>query len=102
MEGNYTVTPRLPQIAGFDAVGIVSQTEGTYQQGQRVAFRHPGAWAEFIAVPIKSLSPISDSLPTDKAAQLFLNPGMAWGLLKQARLEAGDWLLLTAGNSTVA
>ncbi len=100
--GQYSVAPRFPQIAGMDAVGFVTKSTGRFKQGDLVAFRHPGAWAEYVAVPSGKLIFLPPDFPPEKGAQLILNPGTAWGLLEQANLSAGDWLLLNAGNSMVA
>jgi NADPH:quinone reductase-like Zn-dependent oxidoreductase len=39
--------------------------------------------------------------PGDVAAQ-FVNPITAWDLLREAAVQPGDWLALTAGNSAVS
>jgi NADPH:quinone reductase-like Zn-dependent oxidoreductase len=36
------------------------------------------------------------------ACQISLNPLTAWGLLDEAEIAPGDWLLMTAGASTVS
>lgn len=43
-----------------------------------------------------------DNFPINKAAQFYLNPFTAWGLLEESKINAREWLLLTAANSTVS
>lgn len=100
--GTYAFKPRFPQVAGMDAVGVVAESAGPFKEGDMVAFRHPGVWAEYAAIPIHKLIPVSLDLSLDKAAQLYLNPGTAWGLLESASVNAGDWVAVNAANSTVA
>ncbi len=106
--GRYRVQPRFPQVAGFDGAGVVAEVgkgvEGI-APGRRVAFRSPGAWAEFTAVPAARLRPVpanvSATLPDELACQLPLNPPTAWGLLDMARPARGARILATAGRSSV-
>jgi NADPH:quinone reductase len=102
IEGTYSITPRLPQVAGMDAVGRIVESVGPFKKNDLVAFRHPGSWAEFNVVPVEKLIVVPEDLAVEKAAQLYLNAGTAWGLLDRANLKEKEWLLLTAGNSTVA
>ena len=102
ISGKYGIKPSFPQIAGMDGVGIVESSRNKIPQGSLVAFRHMNVWADYVVVPEGQLIPLPQEFPLEKAAQLFLNAGTAWGLLDRAKLKAGDWLLLTAGNSTIA
>jgi NADPH:quinone reductase-like Zn-dependent oxidoreductase len=106
--GRYRVQPRLPQTAGFDGAGVVTAVREGIEglaSGQRVAFRSPGAWAEFAAVPAARLRPVpahlSASLPDELVCQFALNPPTAWGLLDMGRAVQGARILATAGRSTV-
>jgi NADPH:quinone reductase-like Zn-dependent oxidoreductase len=45
---------------------------------------------------------LPNDFPIEKASQFTLNPITAWGLLERADVNAGDWLLLTAGSSVVS
>ena len=106
--GRYRVQPRFPQVAGFDGAGVVAEVgEGVegLAPGRRVAFRSPGAWAEFTAVPAARLRPVpanlSATLPDELACQFPLNPPTAWGLLDMARPVRGARILATAGRSSV-
>lgn len=107
--GRYRVKPSFPQIAGFDAAGVVESVGAEVSHvrpGQRVGFRYPGAWAEFAVAPAARVYPVPDDLSArlDDAVvcQFGLNPLTAWGLLDVLRLPEGARLLVTAGNSVVA
>ena len=106
--GRYRVKPRFPQVAGFDGAGVVAAVgEGVdgLTPRRRVAFRSPGAWAEFTAVPAARLrlvpASLAASLPDELLCQVALNPPTAWGLLDTARPARGARILATAGRSSV-
>lgn len=106
--GRYRTQPRFPQVAGFDGAGVVTVVgEGVegLVPGQRVAFRSPGAWAEFAAIPAARIRPVPADLtailPDEVVCQFTLNPPTAWGLLDMARPAQGARILATAGRSTV-
>jgi NADPH:quinone reductase len=107
--GSYRVTPRFPQVAGFDGSGVIAELGAgvtALRVGQRVAFRHPGAWAELAAVPVAAVYPVpedlSATLPEDVVCQFALNPLTAWGLLDVVAAKAAGRMLATAGRSVVA
>ncbi|WP_214470653.1 alcohol dehydrogenase catalytic domain-containing protein [Mesorhizobium sp. dw_380] len=105
----YSTKPSYPQVAGFDAAGIVEAVGADVREleaGRRVAFRSPGAWAEYAAVPAERIYPVStefaERLSDEVVCQFPLNPLTAWGLLDQAMLKPGQRVLLTAARSVVA
>lgn len=107
--GRYRVKPSFPQVAGFDAAGVVESVGAEVSHvrpGQRVGFRYPGAWAEYAVAPAARVYPVPDDLSAqlDDAVvcQFGLNPLTAWGLLDVARLPQGGRVLVTAGRSVVA
>jgi NADPH:quinone reductase len=107
--GRYRVAPRFPQVAGFDGSGVIVELGAAVtglRVGQRVAFRHPGAWAEIAAVPAETVYPVPDDLSArladDVVCQFALNPLTAWGLLDVVSPKAGSCILATAGHSVVA
>lgn len=104
IRGQYRIRPSLPQVAGLEGIGVVlgRGRTGQFAPGTRVAFRWPGSWAEVSAVPEHRLIPVPDDVPDAIACQISLNPLTAWGLLDEAEVEPGDWLLMTAGASTVS
>lgn len=104
IRGQYRVRPAFPQIAGLEGAGTVveSPKDSPFMPGMRVAFRYPGAWAEFAAVPAERLIAVPDAIADEAACQVSLNPLTAFGLLDEAAVKAGDWIMLTAAASTVS
>jgi len=96
--------PHFPgQIAGNHGAGIVAKVgrDVTIEPGALVAFSYYNSWAEYAAIPAEWLMPLPPGLPPEKAGQFF-NLVTAWDLLAAARVGSGDWLAVTAGNSTVS
>lgn len=106
INGTYRYKPEFPQqTAGLEGAGIVEEVgkNAALQKGSLVAFATRGTWSEYIThVPDESTVVLPNDFPVDKAIQFYLNPFTAWGLLEESQTKAHDWLLLTAGNSTVA
>lgn len=104
IRGQYRVKPAYPQVAGLEGVGTVveSPAASPFTPGMKVAFRYPGAWAEFAAVPVERLIAVPDDVADEVACQISLNPLTAFGLLDEAAVKPGDWILLTAATSTVS
>ena len=104
IRGKYRFKPQFPQIAGLEGAGIVDKAGRNVQlsPGILVAFLYKNAWAEYVIVPEKELFVLPENFPVEKAIQFVLNPATAWGLIHRAGLQAGDWLLLSAGNSSVS
>ena len=96
--------PQFPgQIAGNHGAGIIEKTgkQVDLKPGTFVAFSYYNTWAEYAAVPAEWLIPLPVNYPMEKAGQ-FVNPITAWDLLDQSGVLPGQWLALTAGNSTVS
>ncbi|MGF7043020.1 hypothetical protein [Mucilaginibacter lappiensis] len=70
--------------------------------GTMVAFFSKNAWAEYASIPQEDVIVLPRGGAFDKASQVAVSPITAWGLLERADVKAGDWLLLTAGNSIVS
>ncbi len=103
VRGQYRIRPVFPQTAGLEGCGeIVRGGEPNYAPGDRVAFRTPGTWAEFAAVPSARLISVPDDMTDEIACQISLNPVSACALLKEARLMPEGWVILTAATSTVS
>ncbi|MEZ2337485.1 zinc-dependent alcohol dehydrogenase family protein [Mucilaginibacter sp. RCC_168] len=102
--GSYRIKPELPQIAGLEGAGIIESTGPgvNLPVGTLVSFFSRNAWAEYVALSKDDVLVLPNDFPVDKASQFALNPITAWGLLERADLKAGDWLLITAGNSVVS
>ncbi|MBJ9992306.1 MULTISPECIES: quinone oxidoreductase family protein [Paenibacillus] len=96
--------PNFPkQIAGTHGAGIVVKAgkNVSYQPGTLVYFSYLKSWAEYAVVPEEWLIPLPSDYPLEKASQ-FGNLVSAWDMLEESKVKPGDWLALTAGNSTVA
>ncbi len=102
--GRYRIKPAFPQIAGLEGSGkVVAVGEGvSLALGMRVAFRHPGTWAEYVSVPVAKLHVVPEGVAAQSACQFSLNPLTAWALLDDANLKAGDWLAMNAASSGIA
>lgn len=102
--GTYRFKPIFPQIAGLEGAGIIERVgeQVDLHPGVKVAFLSKSTWAEYVTVEPKDLLVLPADFPLHKAVQFALNPLTAWGLLEKADLKAGDWLVLTAGNSVVS
>ncbi|MFC0518134.1 zinc-dependent alcohol dehydrogenase family protein [Mucilaginibacter angelicae] len=104
IDGKYRYQPVLPQIAGLEGAGYVEEAghDSIIPKGSLVAFSKIGAWAQYVVVDEQDVVLLPDAFPIEKAAQLLLNPYTAYGLIQEAKVKSGDWLLLTAGHSTVS
>jgi NADPH:quinone reductase len=103
--GRYRVKPVFPQVAGFDGVGTIvacGPDVDHLNPGMRVAFRSPGAWAEFAVAPTSRVYPVPSGITDSIASQFALNPLTAWGLLAECDLPKSSRVLITAGRSIVA
>lgn len=101
IQGLYGIQPQLPQIGGFEATGSVDACgDGVNMPiGTGVIFTATGTWAEYVCVAANSIIPKPPTMSDDVACQAFINPLTAYGMLIEADLEEGDYLLLTAAAS---
>ena len=103
IRGMYGVAPRLPGATpGFEAMGVIDAVgEGvSLPPGMRVLFiTLQGVWQEYVCIAAKEVIPAPEAMPDEIACQAFVNPFTAYGMLEQSGLQAGDYLLLTAGGS---
>ena len=101
VRGMYGITPKLPSSAGFEASGVVEKGDdaGKVPAGTRVMFTAIGTWKEYVCVPAALVIPIPSQMTDEVACQAFVNPMTAYGMIEDSGLEAGQWLLLTAGAS---
>lgn len=104
IEKTYRVDPIYPQVAGFEGAGIIADNGGDlrFPINSLVAFRHKNAWAEYVNVPKNKFVVVPETMPIEKAAQLSLNPLTAWALLEESNAGAGEWIILSAGNSALS
>ncbi len=104
IEKQYRLIPIFPQIAGFEGCGSVIDNNGNSEIpiGALVSFRHKNVWAEQVNVPKEKIVILPPNFPIDKASQLSLNPLTAWGLIEQSEATVDDWIILSAGTSSVS
>lgn len=104
IKGEYRFKPVFPETGGLEGGGVIESTGPgvNLRPGQKAAFFARKAWAEYVVVPASDLILLPDNLPDSKVVQSFLNPVTAWGLLDEAGVKEGEWILLTAGNSAVS
>jgi NADPH2:quinone reductase len=96
--------PVLPgQIGGNHGCGIVLKTgkNAIMEPGTFVFFTYYNTWAEYAVVPEAWLIALPADYPILKASQ-FVNLITALDLVKLSGVQAGSWLVLTAGYSTVS
>jgi NADPH:quinone reductase-like Zn-dependent oxidoreductase len=96
--------PVFPQqIGGNYGAGIIMKVgkDVSIKLDTFVTFGYYNTWAEFAAVPAEWLIPLPFDYPIEKAAQFF-NLITAWDLLEKSKVQSGQWIALTAGNSSVA
>lgn len=108
VKGEYGQMASLPQIPGFEGVGVVEESgggmRGTVFRGKRVAVlnRAGGNWADYAVVPAEQVIPLSKSLSDEQAATFFVNPATAWVMTQEVlRVPRGEWLLQTAAASSL-
>ncbi len=103
IRGRYGLRAAFPSHVGFEGVGVVEQVGdgSTLTVGQRICLTQLGTWQEYVLVPDFVTMNIPDELDDLTAAQALINPVTAYGLLEALKLNPGDWLLQSAGNSTV-
>lgn len=101
VRGMYGITPKLPSSAGFEACGVVEKSDeaGKLKPGTRVMFTAIGTWREYLCMPAALVIPVPDAMPDEVACQAFVNPMTAFAMVEKSGLQAGEWLLLTAGAS---
>lgn len=91
---------------GSEGVGVVEKVGPGVKglkEGQRVtAGGWPdGTWQRYIAVPEAKLVAVPDKLDDKTAAQFYINPVTAVGLLEVSDVPKGGWLLQTAAGSVL-
>lgn len=106
VNGHYTTSPVLPQVPGFEAVGIVEAVggglKGRFFQGKRVVVlnQHGGNWAQQAIVADSQVVPVPRSMSDQQAATSFVNPMTAWMMVQRVlQVPAGGWLVQTAAGS---
>ena len=106
-KGIYFIQPQLPSVIGGEGVGVIVETGvgvDHVKAGDRVVLPFGTyTWAEFVKAPAEKLFALSSDSDPKQAAMASINPPTAILLLNEyVDLKKGDWIVLNAGNSSVA
>lgn len=102
--GSYLHRIKLPQVAGYEGVGIVSEAPADFSHliGHRVLpLRGEGTWQQFVDCPAALAIPVPDEIDNTLAARAYINP-LAAHLMIQHFSPAGKHVLITAAGSDCA
>ncbi len=104
--GAYSHRIALPDIPGYEGVGIIEEVGHAVSQewiGKRVLpLRGEGTWQEVVTAPADWVVPVPDEIDDETAAQLYINPVTAWIICTEVlRLGQGDVLVVNACGSAI-
>ena len=108
--GSYQVKPVLPFVPGAEVAGtVVAAPAGSaFAPGNRVLARLrqqgllEGGYSELAETLPELTVRIPDAMPVDEAAAFFVNYQTGWfGLMRRARLQPGEVVLVHAGAGGV-
>ena len=92
--------PLFPAVLGFDASGIIAQAgaKSGFQVGERVAVLtfDGGAYSRYFAVDAALVARVPDNVSLQQAAALPTAGLTAYQLVQQAKLQAGQKVLISA------
>ncbi|MFB5282133.1 zinc-dependent alcohol dehydrogenase family protein [Peribacillus sp. Hz7] len=106
IRGAYAQRISLPNIPGYEGVGIVEDVGPLVSKnliGKRVLpLRGEGTWQEFVKTSAEFAVPIPDSIDDFTAAQMYINPVTAWVTCTEIlKLRPNDVLLVNACGSSI-
>ncbi|MGG0668286.1 zinc-dependent alcohol dehydrogenase family protein [Sporosarcina koreensis] len=106
IRGAYAHRISLPNIPGYEGVGIVENVGSTVSQsliGKRVLpLRGEGTWQEFVKTSAEYTVEVPDTIDDLTAAQMYINPLTAWVICTQELgLKPDDVLLVNACGSAI-
>lgn len=102
--GAYRHRTPLPAIAGYEGVGIVTETPAAYPAllGKRVLpLRGQGTWQRYVDCPAAYAVPVPDDVDSLLAARAYINP-LAAQMMLDRYPPVGKTVLLTAAGSDCA
>jgi NADPH2:quinone reductase len=108
--GTYQVKPELPFVPGTEVAGtVVAAPQGSgFNPGDRVLARLrqegllEGGYSELAEALPEFTVHLPDGMPFDQAAAFFINYQTGWfGLMRRARLQPGEIVLVHAGAGGV-
>jgi len=107
----YVQQAQLPSRLGYEAAGVVKAVGSSvsdFRPGQAVSviptedMGRWGTYGEVINIPARHLVVHPENLTFEQAAASWMKYVTAWGaLIEQAKLTAGDYLIVTAASSSV-
>lgn len=106
IRGSYSHRISLPNIPGYEGVGIVEDVGPLVSHhliGKRVLpLRGEGTWQEFVKTSSEFTVPIPDSIDNFTASQMYINPITAWVVCTEVlKLKPHDVLLVNACGSSI-
>ncbi len=106
IRGSYAHRISLPNIPGYEGVGIVEEVGSSVSQnliGKRVLpLRGEGTWQEFVKTSAQFAVPVPDAIDDFTASQLYINPITAWVICTEVlALKPDDVLLVNACGSAI-
>lgn len=106
IRGSYAHRISLPNIPGYEGVGIVEDVGPFVSKnliGKRVLpLRGEGTWQEVVKTSAEFVVPIPDSIDDFTAAQMYINPVTAWVVCSEVlKLKPNDVLLVNACGSAI-
>lgn len=106
IRGAYSHRISLPNIPGYEGVGIVEDVGPLVSQhliGKRVLpLRGEGTWQEYVKTSSEFAVPVPDSIDNFTAAQMYINPITAWVVCTEIlKLGQNDILLVNACGSAI-
>jgi NADPH:quinone reductase-like Zn-dependent oxidoreductase len=106
VSGAYSHRISLPNIPGYEGVGIVEEVGSLVSRnliGKRVLpLRGEGTWQEFVKTSAEFTVCIPDSIDDFTASQLYINPTTAWIICTEVlNLRPDDVLLVNACGSSI-
>jgi NADPH:quinone reductase len=100
-------TTTLPRIVGRDFAGTVSEGPAdmiglpVWGSGGDIGFTRNGSHAEFIDIPAAAVSRRPQNLSAEEAAAAGIPFLTAWSALDLARLEPGEWVIVSGAAGAV-
>ncbi|WP_028936192.1 quinone oxidoreductase family protein [Pseudonocardia spinosispora] len=108
--GDFGMRPPLPYIGGVEGAGVVLESDDpslppdtqVMLRGGGLGLLRDGCWAERVAVPVKAVTRLHQSLPPAVAATFFVPATTAHVALHDvARLEAGETVIVVGAAGAV-
>jgi NADPH:quinone reductase-like Zn-dependent oxidoreductase len=106
IRGSYKHRTALPNIPGYEGVGIVEDIGPGGSSdliGKRVLpLRGEGTWQEYVKIPADFLVELPAEIDDDTASQLYINPITAWVMLTEMlRIQPDSVLVVNACGSAL-